>query len=35
LKYVRQDMPSKLARYQAEIEQALKAGSHRIKQNLY
>ena len=33
LKYVRQDMPAKLAPYQAEIEQALKADSHRIKQN--
>jgi transposase len=33
LKYVRQDMPSKLAAYRAEIEQALKADSHRIKQN--
>jgi hypothetical protein len=26
-------MPAKLALYQAEIEQALKADSHRIKQN--
>ncbi len=33
LKYVRQDMPAKLAPYQAEVEQALKADSHRIKQN--
>ena len=33
LRYVRQDMPAKLAPYQAEIEQALKADSHRIKQN--
>ena len=33
LKYVRQDMPSKLAAYHAEIEQALKADSHRTKQN--
>jgi len=33
LKYVRQDMPAKLAPYHAEIEQALKADSHRIKQN--
>ena len=33
LKYVRQDMPSKLALYHPEIEQALKADSHRIKQN--
>lgn len=30
---MRQDMPAKLAPYQAEIEQALKADSHRIKQN--
>ena len=28
LKYVCQDMPAKLAPYQAEIEQALKADSH-------
>ena len=33
LKYVRQDMPSKLALYHPEIEQALKADSHRTKQN--
>ena len=33
LRYVRQDMPAKLAPYQAEVEQALKADSHRIKQN--
>ena len=33
LKYVRQDMPSKLAAYHAEIERALKADSHRTKQN--
>lgn len=33
LKYVRQDMPSKLAVYHPEIKQALKADSHRIKQN--
>jgi transposase len=33
LKYVRQDMPSKLAVYHPEIEQALKADSHRTKQN--
>ena len=33
LKYVRQDMPSKLAVYRPEIEQALKADSHRTKQN--
>lgn len=33
LKYVRQDMPSKLAAYRDEIEQALKADSHRTKQN--
>ncbi len=32
-KYVRQDMPSKLAVYHPEIEQALKADSHRTKQN--
>ncbi|MGH8820870.1 MAG: IS21 family transposase [Rhodoferax sp.] len=33
LKYVRQDMPSKLAAYHGEIELALKADSHRTKQN--
>jgi transposase len=33
LKYVRQDMPSKLKAYHGEIEQALKADSHRTKQN--
>ena len=33
LKYVREDMPSKLAAYCAEIEQALNADSHRTKQN--
>lgn len=33
LKYVRQDMPSKLAAYHCEIEQALKADAHRTKQN--
>lgn len=33
LKYVRQDMPGKLDAYHAEIEQALKADSHRTKQN--
>jgi transposase len=33
LKYVRQEMPSKLKAYQGEIEQALKADSHRTKQN--
>ena len=32
-KYVRQDRPSKLAAYHAEIEQALKTDSHRTKQN--
>lgn len=31
LKYVRQEMPSKLANYHSEIEQALKADSHRTK----
>ena len=30
---MRQDMPSKLAAYRAELEQAPKADSHRIKQN--
>ena len=33
LRYVRQEMPSKLAAYHPEIEQALKADSHRTKQN--
>ncbi len=33
LKYVRQDMPGKLNAYHVEIEQALKADSHRTKQN--
>ena len=33
LQYVRQEMPSKLAAYHPEIEQALKADSHRTKQN--
>ena len=33
LKYARQDMPSKLAAYHPEVEQALKADSHRTKQN--
>ena len=33
LKYVRQDMPGKLDAYHAQIEQALKADSHRTKQN--
>ena len=33
LKYVRQDMPAKLDAYHAQIEQALKADSHRTKQN--
>lgn len=33
MKYVRQDMPAKLAPHQAELEQALKADSPRIKQN--
>ena len=33
LKYVRQDMPSKLAAYHGEIELALNADSHRTKQN--
>ena len=33
LKYVRQDMPGKLDAHHAQIEQALKADSHRTKQN--
>ena len=33
LRYVRSDMPGKLAAYHAEIEQALTADSHRTKQN--
>ena len=33
LKYVRQEMPGKLDAYRLEIEQALKADSHRTKQN--
>lgn len=33
LQYVRQEMPSKLAAYHGEIEQALKADSHRTKQS--
>jgi len=31
LKYVRQDMPGKLDAYHAQIEQALKADSHRYR----